>query len=344
MDESSTAERDWWGEEDLPDHVPAAVGHAVARIARFLEAPEGDDDGRSVDLQEFAAEAGPRVLGPAVAHLHECLDARSGEGSCPEEEEVEIRRMRRRLGDLTTRLWEASVETELSAYRRLLRDISHDIRSPLNSILFLADGLYSEQSGSLNKTQRRQMGVVYSAAASLLNLVNDLLDFARTAEGDVGEVAEVPFSAAGVVADVRRLVRPIAEHRGCALRMEVEARGPRVGDPQLLSRVLINLLSNAVEAAGENGEVVLRMSDEAGILRVEVMDDGCGAPVDRLRELLRPPRDEPLTRMLHGQIHGLGLVICGRMVRATGGDIDVDEGEEGGRTRFVVELPFPPAT
>lgn len=343
MNESSTTEWDWWREEDLPPDAPDAVEDVAAQIGRLLETPEDDDGGGDLDLQELAAEAGPRVLGPAVAHLHACLDARSGEGTCPEEE-AEIRRTRRRLAELTTRLWKASVETELSAYRRLLRDISHDIRSPLNSILFLADGLYSEQSGSLNKRQRRQMGVVYSAAASLLNLVNDLLDFARTAEGDVGEVAEVPFSAAGVVADVRRLVRPIAEHRGCALRMEVEARGPRVGDPQLLSRVLINLLSNAVEAAGENGEVVLRMGDEGGTLRVEVMDDGCGAPVERLRELLRPPRDEPLTRMLHGQIHGLGLVICGRMVRATGGDIDVDEGESGGRTRFVVELPFPPAS
>lgn len=311
---------------------------SVQKLARHLAvlAADPDVDQQLPDIVDPLAEVcPPETLSAAVSRVHARLDDAVGDG-LPAGSAGEIRD---RLGRITEGLWQASVECERDTYRDVLREVSHDIRSPLNSILFLADGLYSGQSGSLTESQRHQLGVVYSAAASLLNMVNDLLDFARTSVEGVDEPETVTFSLSSVLADVRRLVGPIAEHKGCNLRTAMEVAEPRRGDPQIVSRVLVNLVSNALEAAGEGGEVVVRVGGAESTLRVVVKDDGDDPDIERLKELSSPGNDCSLTRRLTGQTHGLGLVICGRMVRAAGGTLDVVRTSEGW-TRFTVVLPF----
>lgn len=300
-----------------------------------------EEEAPPAEVEELAETHDPGELAEAVGHLHESLD-RVGEdgpaGDGPAED------LRARLNRLTRALWPATVDAELRGYHTVLRDISHDIRSPLNSILFLVDGLYGGRSGPLTDVQREQIGVVYSASASLLKLVNDLLDFARIAGeeggGDV-EAHRIPFSVESVLADVRRLVSPIAQHQDCDLDVSIDVSGPRRGDPQILSRVLVNLVSNAISAAGEEGEVEVRVDGDDETLRVDVLDDGDDADLERIRDAVsRRASDEmKLTRVLSGQTQGLGLVICGRMVRQVGGDLEVDVTEDGW-TRLTVELPY----
>lgn len=288
-------------------------------------------------LGDFLSGRGPSVVWEALEALHAELD-RQHEDGLPLEE-VSVRRAH--LVGLGRALVEAGIGSEVTAHRELLRDVSHDIRSPLNSILFLTEGLYSQRGAGLSASQKRQIGIVYAAAASLLNLVNDLLDFARTSEGDVGGVAEVPFGLPTVVTDLKRLVTPLSDHHRTDLRIEIETSGARRGDPQVLYRLLINLVSNAIEAAGEGGSVELALRDtEDGGLGVTVSNDGSGADIEAMRAMLEPQSEGTLTRRLRGRTHGLGLVICGRLVRAAGGSLELEGNEDGG-ARFSVELPFP---
>lgn len=312
---------------------------ALLARGRSAEArvPEGQEP-----VEALLADGESRnAVWEALAAVHGLLDEALQDGA-PGDEVESYRRQVLRLG---RRVAEVSVREEGAAYRQLLRDVSHDIRSPLNSILFLADGLLSEENGPLNDVQRRQMGVVYSAAASLLNLVNDLLDFARTAAGDEEQtITRVPFSVENTLSDVMHLLAPIADHHGTRLAFEVEVDGPRVGDPQILSRVLLNLASNALEASRSGGEVLVTVGeeDDGRTLRVDVDDDGEGVELEKVRKLLRSEPGTRATRMLQGRTHGLGLIICGRMVRAAGGDLDVGHREVGG-SRFTLRLPFPQA-
>jgi signal transduction histidine kinase len=320
----------WW---DPAEGTAPDVAEAARRLAALTNRPvEADLPHR---LEPLARSYDSDVLSRAVTEVHACLDAAAG-GAVPRDEAGEIRR---RLNRITEAVWTRDVRYEREICRDVLREVSHDIRSPLNSILFLADGLYSGRSGSLTDAQRRQLGVVYSAAATLLNMVNDLLDYARTSDGEIGEAARVPFSVSGVLADVRRLVGPIAEHRDCRLRTEMEVQDPRVGDPQIVSRVLVNLVSNAIDAAGKDGEVAVRVTGDEERLRLKVLDDGEEVDPERLEDLAAPEADDSFTRTLSGQTHGLGLVICGRMVRAAGGSLEADRTSEGW-TEFTVELPF----
>ena len=321
----------------MRDELPEGLRRTVRALARAIDENPGGTPSSSAPADVLADDA-VADLSRAVGRLHEGLDGVLADGAAGGEE---VREARRRLSRLTGRLWEESVDRSVEAYHGILRDVSHDIRSPLNSILFLVDGLYSGQSGSLNDAQHRQLGVVYSAAASLLKLVNDLLDFARIAQDETGLVNEVRFSVGGVLQEVRRLVNPIAEHRNCGLRTEVDVAEPRRGDPQMLSRILINLVSNGIDAAADDGTVVVRVGGDEEGLRVTVLDDGDDVSVEKLREAIATVDVEQgrLGRILSGRTQGLGLILCGRMIQAAGGEIEVGRTDDGW-TRFAVSLPF----
>lgn len=308
--------------------LPPAAREAAARLRERATDPDPDADPgapEDVGIQDlFEAVAALReglqgrgLSGATAAHLHRGLDRASGE--------------------LALAIQRRTVEEN----RQLLQDVSHDIRSPLNSILFLADTLLNEHSGSLNAVQRRQVGVLYTAAVTLVSLVNDLIDAARLGDTTSIRVSHASFSVEAALRDVESLVRPLATHCGVRLGFQLETLGPRTGDRQLLSRVLINLVTNAVKAAEEGGKVEVRVREaEEGGLRLEVHDDGPGEDVDRLRAFIAETEGQGYpTRRSRGWTHGLGLTISSRLVRAAEGEMDVDSAAGEGTT-FVVRLPF----
>lgn len=232
------------------------------------------------------------------------------------------------------------LERQTAESRSLLREVSHDLRSPLNSILFLADALATEHSGTLSDVQRRQMGVLYGAAVSLVGLVNDLIDVTRLGDAASIDVASDPFSVEAVLQELDQLVGPLAMHREVDLGFRLETLGPRRGDRRILTRVLINLVSNAVQATGPGHRVEVRALEHDGTLRVTVTDSGSGADIGELRARLHEAPLPTQGARSHGWTHGLGLAICSRLVAAARGVVSVEAPPEGG-CRFTVDLPFP---
>lgn len=280
------------------------------------------------DAESIAAAA--RVIREAI---HDAAER----GAPPSKVRLLHGHLDRELALLTVRL----LEKRSAEARRLLRDISHDIRSPLNSILFLTDALISEHAGELNDVQRRQLGVLYTAAVSLVGLVNDVIDAARLGDGSEIRVSCDSFSVEGVLKEVERLVGPLAHHREAALGFRLETLGPRSGDRRLLTRVLLNLVTNAIQVADIGGHVDVRATEqEEGWLRVEVHDDGLGGDLDELRRMLEcGGTGSGLGGLKQGGTSGLGLSICARLVSAAGGEVRVDAAPGDG-CRFTVDLPF----
>lgn len=328
----------WWERYGEPGDVdPAAVpvleyllDRAAGRRSK-MDRPEIEE--LIIDLDLEAVFSAINTVEQALDRAASNLNGSSGSG---------IIAARKRVHRTCRELCEAAIRVYTRQSRELLRDISHDVRKPLNSIVFLANGLYSELSGRLQPGQKRQVGTLYMAATSLLNLVNDLLDLSRAEEDEVEEAAEVPFSIDGVLDDIVDLLGPIAEHHGVELSVRRGVDGAYRGDPQLVSRLLINLVLNAVEATGEGGQVEVVVEDEKreGV-RLEIVDDGPGVDRERVRELLTAG-DSGWIRLLHGGTEGLGLLIVGRLVRKAGGKIGLDS-RKGSGTRFAVVLPFEPA-
>lgn len=248
-----------------------------------------------------------------------------------------------RLDAAALHLAEWAVDASVEAHRQIIQDVSHDIRSPLNSILFLADALLHAPSGSLSPVQQRQVSVLYTASVALVRLVNDVIDASRLSTGREIAVDRSTFSVSGVLDDVQRLVGPLAEHRGVTLELQSADSGARVGDRQLFCRVLINLVSNAIDAAAEQGRVVVRVAEASDDrLVAQVMDDGVDADVDDLKRLIAADRAPFPDHPREGWTRGLGLGICGRLVGAASGELSVER-LANGRTCFTAVLPFPAA-
>lgn len=272
-----------------------------------------------------------------VSAVREVIDEAAAGGASPRS----VSGWHERLDREAFRLAGSLVDRGMLDSRQLLEGVSHDIRSPLNSILFLADTLFSGHSGPLNPIQQRQMGVLYTAAVTLVGLVNDLMDAARIGSGSELEVAKATFSMEQVLSDVENLLRPLATHRHVELNFKLETLGPRSGDRQLVSRVLINLVTNAAQAVEDGGTAEVRVTEpDAGWLRCQVRDDGPGDSGPELQRMLEQSSDGGVLRKGPGWTHGLGLRICGRLARAAGGNIFV-EAEPGAGTTFTVDLPFP---
>lgn len=339
----------WWSTELAREAVPEPVRPVAKALGALLFS---DDEALEAEDEEVGAPGWLRPEGDegpdgalaeleagweAIEGLRSAILAAPARGASPRA----VRELHRRLDREARRLARHSFDRCLRESRILLRDVSHDLRSPLNSVLFLADTLMSEHSGALNEVQRRQVGVLYTAAVSLVGLVNDLIDASRIGEGREFTVAHASITMDAVLSDVKNLLGPLANHRGVRLRFQVETVGPRSGDGQLLSRLLINLVTNAIQAAGEGGSVTIRIKGpREGWLRVEVRDDGDGGDEDRLRRLVSEDVDPYQAGRSRGWTHGLGLSISSRLVRAAGGTITV-ESRTGVGTTFRVELPFP---
>ena len=222
----------------------------------------------------------------------------------------------------------------------LVVEVAHDLRSPLTSILFLAETLQRGRSGAVNPIQERQLGLIYSAAFGLSSVASDVIELARGGDRLV-DLDPLPFSVVDILESVRDIVQPIAEEKALEVRIQAPARPTRVGHPVALSRVLLNLTTNALKFTDE-GHVEVTVSEGEGIaLEFSVRDTGRGIPHASLEMLFEPFRRRQRNRDYAFSGSGLGLSICRKLVEAMHSELRVEtEADRGTRFYFSLDLPI----
>ncbi len=224
----------------------------------------------------------------------------------------------------------------------LLMHVAHDLRSPLTSILVLAETLQRGQTGAVNDAQHRQLGLIYTAALGLSSVASDLIEFTQGGDQLV-EQDPAPFSVRAMLESVHAIVRPIAEEKQLSVHLVVPPHDQRVGHAVALSRVLLNLASNALKFSDE-GSVELgaeEVGDGSERIRFAVRDSGRGIPPEKLTTLFQPLRKE--VGRGRGQLFsqsGLGLAICRQLASAMKSELQV-ESRIGWGTRFFFDLDLP---
>ena len=240
--------------------------------------------------------------------------------------------------------WEQSFAQHLSGADglALLMDVAHDLRSPLTSILVLAETLQRGQSGAVNEVQRRQLGLIYTAALGLSSVASDIIEFTQRGNPLV-ETEPTAFSVTAMLESVRDIVRLIAEEKHVTIRLLAPTRDNRVGHHVALSRILLNLTTNALRFTDEGYvEIVAQETggrDGTGI-EFAVRDSGRGIPAERITTLFQPLRKEPGRRKQLFSQTGLGLTICRKLASALGSELKV-ESRIGWGTRFYFEVDLP---
>lgn len=238
------------------------------------------------------------------------------------------------------------VERERVFRTQFVAVASHELRTPLNAVLGLSDLL---QQSDLGDDERAYAQSIYEAGESMLQIVNNILDYARLEDGRLA-LATAPFRIADTLARVRQLFVAMLSDRRDTLRLEVAPDVPEIliGDEARLRQILANLISNAIKHT-EDGAIVVTVGRGAGgaapdavALDVSVRDTGEGMSAERVASLFTP--FGALAGDAAGALgsSGLGLVISQRLVEMMGGRIEVHSAPGQGATfRFQVALRRP---
>jgi len=212
---------------------------------------------------------------------------------------------------------------------------SHELRTPVTSLVLSVDLLAEGAAGELNPTQARIVQAQREDLARLNRLMSDLLDMSRMQDHD--EPIEMVLTDPNIVGKAAiESVKPAADARGVHVGSVIPEYGRKVLlDRARMGRVLTNLLDNAIRHTPEGGEVTLTVDQEADHLNYIVQDTGSGIPQDYLSRLFEPFVQVPGANRGGA---GLGLSIAQKIVNAHGGDISVAS-TMGLGSRFTVTLP-----
>lgn len=223
--------------------------------------------------------------------------------------------------------------------------VSHDIRTPLNSIIGFSELM---KASNLEETLRRQyVDAIASSGQVLLRLVNDVLDLAKLEAGQMKFYSSVTdFSR--IVHELSLALLPQAQSKGLVIKSEIEPNFPYVEiDRQRVRQILFNLMGNAVKFTDKGFIKVaaeFRPDKEGqpfGKFRFGVIDTGRGISEEDLGRLMKPFVQLMRTDQGHGT--GLGLAICRQMSEKMGGTLTI-ESKVGVGSAFVVTLPNIPYT
>jgi diguanylate cyclase (GGDEF)-like protein len=220
--------------------------------------------------------------------------------------------------------------------------VSHEIRTPLNGVIGTMDMLMST---ALSAKSRRYAEIALDSAQTLLELVNNILDFSRLESGRV-EAECRPVDLLNLVEGALDSVSSQAHQKGLELGSAVHLSPlpGLAGDARKLRQILVNLLGNAVKFT-DGGEVGLRVSqvgeEEGGHLRLrfEVQDSGPGVPAGFEGRMFESFMQADATNSRRHQGSGLGLAICRQLVATLDGEIGHLRPPEGG-SLFWFECPF----
>ncbi|GLC26209.1 sensor histidine kinase [Roseisolibacter agri] len=242
----------------------------------------------------------------------------------------------------------ARLIAELQARDRLktqfLANISHDLRTPLTAIITHAEIMRDGILGDLSERQRTSILGIIKGGHQLLQMVGEILTYARGAADQLA-LSPSDFALSAVVEQLIALNQPLAAKKKVALTSEVVGTLPLLrADREKLSHVLGNLLGNAIHFTPEGGRVWIAAREREGAratreLLVEVGDTGIGIAPEHHELIFREfaQVDASTSRQHHGT--GLGLAIARKLVELHGGRIWVESAlSQGSRFYFTIPL------
>ena len=225
---------------------------------------------------------------------------------------------------------------------RFLSHVSHEFRTPVNSVLALTALLLRRSDGELTAEQEKQIGYIRQAMHELAEMVNDLLDLAKVEAGKT-EIRRDSVEVTQLLGAIRALMRPLATKETVTLVFNDPPPALSLEtDESKLGQILRNLISNALKFT-ETGEVRVSasLSSDGQTISFSVRDTGIGVPSEHLDTIFQEfsQIENPLQRSVRGT--GLGLPLSRKLATLLDGRLSVESVVGSGST-FTLELPVQP--
>jgi signal transduction histidine kinase len=228
------------------------------------------------------------------------------------------------------------LESSFKNVRRFAADASHELKTPLSLVRLHAEKLLA--TGTLSHESEEGVQTMLEELTRLTSTIEELL-FLSQAESHSITLQLAPHDPEALLANFNVDAQVLAEHHGVRFTYEHEGYGAAICEPRWLRRVLLNLLSNAINASPPGGRVHLRSRLGNGLWCVEVEDEGSGVPrsehehiFDRFVRLKSAPGAER-------EGSGLGLAICRGIIELHHGRIFAESGTVRRGLRVVFEIP-----
>ncbi len=216
--------------------------------------------------------------------------------------------------------------------------ISHELRTPLTEIIAAVGILDGDFLGPLNADQRHYLMMIQGSASKLNSLIQDLLSFAQL-QASVKELMRVPTQLEAMAQEAIHLHRTEMDEKKILLITDFAPNLPPISlDRQKITRVISNLVSNAISFTPEGGRVMVRTRVLDGGQAIDVADTGVGIPKEKQAKIFDSfyQTNDPMTRSVGGL--GIGLAYAKQIVVAHYGKIRVDS-VLGKGSMFTVWLP-----
>jgi heavy metal sensor kinase len=244
----------------------------------------------------------------------------------------ELGRLAATFNDLLGRL-----EAALTQQRQFMADASHELRTPVTTTRTAAtvalQRLHREE-----RDYRETLEIVEQQTIRLSRIVDDMFTLARADAGNY-PVRRDPMYLDEIVEEVARAARVVAAARSIAIDIDAVAPAPFTGDEELIQRLLVNLIDNAVRHAPDGTAVEVKVANPANGYAIVVSDRGPGIPAESQRHIFeRFYRADPSRTRLSGGGAGLGLALVRWIAEVHGGSAELSSSSSAGST-FTVFLP-----
>jgi len=219
-----------------------------------------------------------------------------------------------------------------------LSNMSHELRSPLHTIIGFSELLAEELEGSLNDKQQRFIGHILRDSQHLLDLINDLLDLTKIEAGRL-ELQHEAFPIKAVIEETISSVRPRATAKSVEIPTDVSIPTVVFADRLRLKQILHNLLTNAVKFTPNGGKVRVEAGHRDRFAEISVSDTGIGIPEDQHQAVFDKFYQVRTATKGGSEGTGLGLAITKRLIELHGGSIWL-QSELGKGSRFTFTIPL----
>ena len=232
------------------------------------------------------------------------------------------------------------METKEEEWLRFIDTLSHELKTPLTSIIAAAGLLEEELQSTTDESHHKLILTIIRNANSLESRLAELLDIVKTGSGKL-QIQFEPVDIKSLILGTCMQISPLLRNKGQKLNTDLPDSLPIIrGDGQRLEQVLLNLMTNATKFTQDGGNITVKVRQQDTGLVVEVKDDGIGIPKEQHDRLFKPYSRVHADRQRHPGL-GLGLALSKQVVELHGGRIWVDS-EPGKGSTFSFFLPRRP--